>query len=84
MAARALHYLSLCRGCGHPKATAWHPDNDGWFSVTSAVTCWGCTAKADPDEQGKVRPVEYLVVEDVRDYSAKPLPPFPKAKTPTT
>lgn len=70
---------SLCLGCSQPKATAWHPDNDGWLEVTGRTTCHGCTAierEAHDGSDGPVRPVEYLTVTDVRDYAKKPLPPI--------
>ena len=76
MAARALHHRTLCPGCGHPKATAWHPDNDGWFE-TSEVTCHGCTAERGVEVNGVVKPVQYASSRDARDYEKKPLPPFP-------
>jgi hypothetical protein len=67
----------LCPGCGHPRATAWHPDNGlGAFEKIEEITCWGCTAQQDPDDSGVIREVTYPVVEDVRDYDIYPLPPL--------
>lgn len=70
------HKASFCPGCGEPKATAWHPDNDGHFAVTQEITCHGCTAKVAHGHEGTepVKPVTYLLVEDTRDYAADPLP----------
>jgi hypothetical protein len=67
---------SLCPGCGHPKATAWHPDNAGNFEGDDPITCHACTqleyakAKGDVD----VDPVTYGGVHDTRDYELDPLP----------
>lgn len=68
----------MCPGCGQPKATAWHPDNHGWWEVEHEVTCHPCTAiraAASPgDNDEEVEPVRYLAVTDRRDYTRKPLP----------
>ncbi len=75
MVAWRLYNESLCPGCGHPKATAWHPDNGGgWFEVGHRVVCHACTARSAPDKDGIQHDVEYLGVVDTRDYDAKPLP----------
>lgn len=70
-----------CPGCGHPKATAWHPDNDGFFEADHQVICHACTAikaASTPDAAGEkhkeVEPVVYLSVTDTRDYARRPLP----------
>lgn len=76
MLARAMHRRTLCPGCGHPKATAWHPDNEGWFEPNE-VTCHGCTAERGPEVNGRVQPVKWVSSRDGRDYEKKPLPPFP-------
>lgn len=70
------YQLTVCPGCGHPRATAWHPDNEGWFEVTKKITCHACTARdaTSSPEGATPRPVEYPVVSDTRDYTAKPLP----------
>jgi hypothetical protein len=65
---------TLCPGCGHPKATAWHEDNDGWFEQHLRVTCHACTAMRPADADGKVQPMEYVDVVDTRDYDEHPLP----------
>lgn len=68
---------SLCPDCKHPKATAWHPDNeDGGFEQTGEITCWGCTAAQQPDENGQRKPVTFPIIEDFRDYTRDPLPPL--------
>lgn len=71
---------SLCEGCGHEKAKAWHPDNEGWLKVPDdRQICWACTAIREAQHEGSsepVKPVEYLTVIDTRDYNAKPLPPL--------
>lgn len=76
----------LCSGCGHPQATAWHPDNeDGGFVLVEEITCQGCTAAQEPDKDTGIRkPVTYPVVLDLRDYEQHPLPPMPAvSSTPT-
>jgi hypothetical protein len=76
MLARAQYQADLCPRCGHPKGTAWHPDNDGWFEVTGSFECHACTAlsrESDPSAE----PVVFHAVSDTRDYVANPLPPFP-------
>lgn len=78
MLALNVYNAGNCPNCGHPKATAWHPDNEGWFEVVQTYECNACTAlrqHAAPDEQ----PVEFVVVDDTRDYEANPLPPMPMA-----
>lgn len=69
-----------CPGCGHPKATAWHPDNDGWWELEHEVTCHACTAQRAASSRGdtsgkhsEVEPVTYLAVRDTRDYARRPL-----------
>lgn len=81
MLAWQMYQRSLCKGCGHQKSKAWHPDNEGWLKVTddSRDICWGCTAiekVRQEDSTEPVKPVEYLTVVDTRDYLAKPLPPL--------
>lgn len=76
MLARDMHKKSLCPRCGHPKETAWHPDNEGWFEVTAEFECHACTALAR-QENGDAPPVEFLGVSDTRDYEKDPLPPMP-------
>jgi len=67
----------LCGGCGHPRATAWHPDNGlGAFELQERVTCWGCTAAQEPNADGTIEPVTYPLVLDMRDYDEYPLPPL--------
>jgi hypothetical protein len=76
MLARDAYEATLCKGCGHPKDTAWHPDNDGWFEVTQTFTCHACTAlRQHGDDQAQ--PVEFHAVTDTRDYERNPLPPMP-------
>lgn len=77
MLARQAYLRTLCGKCGHPKETAWHPDNLGWFEVDQVFTCAACTAIANYDNDGTHKPVEYPLVVDTRDYEAKPLPPMP-------
>jgi hypothetical protein len=76
MVARGMVHNSRCPGCGHPKATAWHLDNEGWFEEDLRVTCHACTAMRHRGDDGKVDPVEYLSVIDTRDYTQQPLPPL--------
>lgn len=76
MLARDHYRRSLCPGCGQPKDTAWHPDNEGWFEVTQTFECHACTAMAregNPDAP----PAVFLAVSDTRDYEKSPLPPMP-------
>lgn len=68
------HKATLCPGCGHPKATAWHFDNEGEFEVGTSYTCHPCTVKHDPGDGSNVQPVTYAGVIDTRDYAANPLP----------
>jgi hypothetical protein len=81
MLARQAVHASRCPGCGHPKATAWHPDNDGWFEEDIEVTCHACTAMRGPGPDGTTTPVEYRSVVDTRDYETRPLPPLPDRTT---
>lgn len=75
MIAWRVYQDGLCKGCGHPRATAWHPDNGlGAFELVDEVTCWGCTAAQKPREDGTIEEVTYPVIEDVRDYDVYPLP----------
>jgi hypothetical protein len=69
---------SLCSGCGHPKATAWHHLADS-FEHTGDFVCRACTAAKAADKDGQREPVKYPVVEDTRDYEKFPLqgPPEP-------
>jgi hypothetical protein len=69
---------SLCSGCGHPKATAWHHLADS-FVHTGDFVCRACTAAQPADETGKRHLVKLPVVEDTRDYQQFPLrgPPEP-------
>lgn len=81
MLAWQAYQRSLCKGCGHEKAKAWHPDNEGFYSADEddAVVCHGCTALKEAQHEGSsetVEPVRYLAVVDTRDYVAKPLPPL--------
>lgn len=46
--------------CGHPKETAWHPDNEGWFEVVEEITCHGCTALVNARRSMIVRRAECL------------------------
>jgi len=70
-------YSEGLHACGHPKETAFHPDNEGWFDNLGWVTCWACTAGQEPDKDGHITPVRLPIVVDTRDYVAKPLPPWP-------
>lgn len=72
----------LCPGCGHPKATAWHSDNDGWYEVTETYQCNPCTVQKGPDNDGLPQPVEYVVVENHRDYEVDPLHSAPMKPNP--
>jgi hypothetical protein len=82
---------SLCSGCGHPKATAWHHHSEDSF-VQSATLCAGGAPRLSPDETGKrelVKLVKFPVVapgpdhhEDTRDYRSVPIaegPPEPSS-----
>jgi hypothetical protein len=77
MLARDAYLASLCPRCGHPKDTAWHPDNEGWFEVTASFECWACTALLRESSHGDVEPVTFHAVTDTRDYAKNPLPPMP-------
>lgn len=78
MLAYAEYKNTLCPGCGHPKDTAWHPDNDGFFEVVREYVCHACAAidahGLDPEHRPPPRP--HLVVADTRDYDERPLPPL--------
>lgn len=68
---------TLCPGCGQPKKTAWHPDNEGFFEVVEEIVCHACTAIENhgvEPEHHTTRP--HLVVQDTRDYTERPLPPL--------
>lgn len=75
------HKASRCPGCGEPKSLAWHPDNDGYYTVPDdlRVVCHGCTALAKVRAEGSspssepVKPVEYLGVIHDRNYETHPL-----------
>lgn len=64
--------------CGQPKDRAFHPDNEGWYDADEVVVCWACTA-LDQAEDPKAGPHQLHVIRDMRDYEAKPLPPWPTA-----
>jgi hypothetical protein len=80
MLARLEVKASVCPGCGHPKATAWHPDNEGFFEETMRVTCWACTAMKQESAADDSKPVEFVAFTDTRDYAAKPLPAVVRPK----
>ncbi|WP_193613164.1 hypothetical protein [Nocardioides lijunqiniae] len=67
------HLATLCPGCGHPKATAWHFDNEGEFEVVEQYTCHPCTAMKGQDD-GPTQPVLFASVRDTRNYAEHPLP----------
>lgn len=73
---------SLCSGCGHPKATAWHQHSEDSFELAGNFVCWGCTASREPDKDGNREPVKYPVVEDTRDYTKFPLKGAPEPLLP--
>lgn len=86
MLALEVYRSTLCPGCHHPKATAWHPDNEGWFDPEDdeqPTTCWACTSTGQLDPDGNRIPVQYATVRDHRDYTAKPLP-SPAAANPAS
>lgn len=66
---------SLCNGCGQPRATAWHPNNDDSMYEVLEVTCHGCTAMARANDPN-AEPVKHSGIEDTRDYDEHPLPPI--------
>lgn len=68
MLALRVHRSTLCPGCGNPKATAWHVDNDGHWEAKAEYTCQPCTVRAPEGH-----PVTFTVVVDTRDYEADPL-----------
>jgi hypothetical protein len=76
MLAFQMYKSTLCPGCGQPKDTAWHPDNEGWFEVTQSFECHPCTALRR-ESDSSAEPVLYLAVTDTRDYEKSPLPPMP-------
>jgi hypothetical protein len=76
MLAREQYRAGLCPGCGQPKDTAWHPDNEGWFEVTASFECHACTALRREGD-ASAEPVVFHAVTDTRDYEKSPLPPFP-------
>lgn len=60
---------SLC-ACGQPRHLAWHSDTDGdWES--EVYVCFACTAQRGGEDK-----VRYAVPRLVRDFVARPLPPF--------
>lgn len=76
------YQASLCPGCGHPKATAWHHMNDDAFELQGDFVCWACTAAQKPDADGKRERTKYPIVEDTRDYVKFPLPGPPEPLIP--
>lgn len=74
---------SLCPGCKHPKATAWHHMNEDAFDHEGDFICWGCTAAGEPEKDGRRKPVTYPVVVDTRDYTRFPLPGPPEPQLTT-
>lgn len=66
--------------CGQEKAKAFHPDNDGEYEVhdDDVLVCWACTAMDNYGRDPNAKPNRYelLVVRDLRDYEANPLPPL--------
>lgn len=82
MLAWRTYELSLCSGCGHPKATAWHHQaGESSFTLDGEFICWGCTAAQAPDKDGNHQePVKYPVVVETHDHESKPLlgPPQPQ------
>lgn len=69
---------SLCPGCGHPKATAWHHHSEDSFDHEGDFVCWGCTAAQPEDDDGKRELKKYPVVVDTRDYDRFPLKGAPE------
>lgn len=65
---------TLCPGCHHPKETAWHLDNGGYFEPGARFVCHACTAMRDSGDGSTVDPVEYGGAVDTRDYAEDPLP----------
>lgn len=47
-------------------------DNLGEFEVTARYACHPCTVRRG-DDGPDTKPVEYLVVDDTRDYAERPL-----------
>jgi hypothetical protein len=68
---------SLCPGCHHPRAEAWHPDNDGWYEADDPITCHACTAQARAvaESEKDFKPVEFLGSRYTRP-AEQPLPPL--------
>ena len=78
MLARNVYLLDpLPGGCGYPKATAWHPDNEGWFEGDATYECHACTALRSGRATPTTPPVVFIAVTDTRDYENNPLPPMP-------
>lgn len=80
MLAWQMYQASLCSGCGHPKATAWHHHSIDSFDLVGEFVCWACTAAQPLGKDGSRQPVKFPVVEDTRDYVKFPLagPPEPE------
>lgn len=78
MLAWRIYQASICSGCGHPKATAWHHLNEDAFDSEGDFVCWACTAAQAPGEGGKREWVKYPVIVDTRDYDQFPLPGPPE------
>lgn len=75
---------SLCAGCGHPKATAWHHMNEDAFDLEGEFICWACTAAKPRDKDGHQEPAVFPVVVDTRDYDRFPLPGPPEPQISAT
>lgn len=73
------HRDGIHESCGQPLDVSSHPFMEGWYDVEE-VTCWACTAMAEPDKDGRRRDVTIPVVVDTRDHDHDPLPPLPLAK----
>lgn len=73
--AYADYETKLCPGCGHPKAEAWHTDNDGFYEADEPITCHACTAqaRAAAESAKDFKPVEYLGAHYTRPAD-QPLP----------
>jgi hypothetical protein len=81
IAAWRTYKASIHERCGHPIATAMHPDNEGWFEQVDEVTCWACTAAEGRNKDGTTKPVTFPVVVYTRDEAEKPLPPIRPHRT---
>lgn len=71
---------SLCPGCGHPKATAWHHHNSEAFAHEGDFVCWPCTAAKPLKEDGSPDLAKYpVIVDKTPSYDQFPLdgPPQP-------